>query len=466
MVVEDVEDVFHPHAKRGTSREMASSSNSGWPKQRSGRVDSMTSDIVTERYPPPPADSFQASPSSSFGASSQSGSFNRGPSARVIQPRLSHRRPSASNKAQRGSSTPIADAYSSSRLRSASAPPSQPGPPTATTSSLLGDQSSPGRPRLGGSASPSPVHIKTSGRNTPTAYTKRKSREDFFTPTRTSTPPPPERMQKREPPHTYPQRSRKRSSDIGSSVSFPSLRRESIKQSTTKTRAEDIFKDVKNAESEANNTGRRQSADWSAMEAIRGDVGGEETWPSSVSKEMVRLALGDTRTSISAKTSTTSSADNSGELGVIPEGSKNPTIFGSVGADRRHFHKAAGRKSGRSLSAAIALHSSQPFGLSSVVSSRSSVHDRSSSLGDVSVPQVSVTAATPIEARMRMNALSDPGPSNYFGRDLFAASAGKRKMTESQDEIAPPEVGTRSILIKRTECMLHLSLTSLVCSRH
>lgn len=390
----------------------------------------------------------------------------------------------------------------------------------------------------------------TSNNNTPLVTAPHTQTDTFFTPPRTSTPPPPQRSPNsyrgRQPPNTYPPRSRSRHtfdggarpvflseghSSSGSSVLFPSFRRmsESLNKITNsgkprkEAQIEDVFTDTTTTTTTTQNksspTGktfvlseqRRLSADWSSIEAIRGNSGGAESWPSSVSREMVRLSLKEGNTaggdrddelgSMSASPGTKSLAS---DVDVNP---KNPTLFGSIGEDKREFFRATGKgrrghkvrssltqfmaivdnestiaEGAESSSAAVTRNNFSPTGAhvndsesrspiaSKMTKGRSTSPTLNNGIGGSSIPFVSVTAPTPIEPGLpqRLSSMSDPGPG--LGSDSTAGS--KRKIADAEDEPVSSSLtasasaplngnanknSVRSILLTRSECKQHLS---------
>lgn len=357
--------------------------------------------------------------------------------------------------------------------------------------------------------------------------------DTFFTPPRTSTPPPPHRSPNshrgRQPPNTYPPRSRSRHtfdgvrpvflseghSSSGSSVLFPSFRRmsESLNKMTNsgkprkEAQIEDVFTDTTTTttppppatttQNKSSPTGktfvlseqRRLSADWSSIEAIRGNTGGSESWPSSVSREMVRLSLkggvkngtagGDRDDELGSPPASPGSKSLASDVDVNPKNPKNPTLFGSIGEDRREFFRAntnaatgkarrgpkvrssltqfiamvdkesAIAEGAESSSAAVTRNNIDPVGHAHVndSESRSSVASKVTKRrsppptlkvtgsGGSSIPFVSVTAPTPVELGIPLrlsSSMSDPGPA--LDSDMDYTVGSKRKITDAEDE--------------------------------
>ncbi|GJJ15485.1 hypothetical protein Clacol_009763 [Clathrus columnatus] len=348
-----------------------------------------------------------------------------------------------------------------------------------------------------------------------------------FTPPRTSTPPPLGRSTnsyRRQPlnTYTYPPRSRSRHTfDEGSRSSilsespilFPSFRRmsESLGKimtspsSSDKARKEkeapvvdDVFTDTQNKPSNGTFilTGeRRLSADWSSVEAVRGDVGGAESWPSSVSKEMVRLSLKDSPKSAgNNELRRTTSSPVKSVATDVDLNPKNPTLFGSIGEDRRAFFRAisgkghAGRRGHKERSSLTQLMTA--LGVSNGNGSLANRNNDNPTDGNVSeskstnakietptltrgggssIPLVSVTASTPVEPHPphRPSVMSDPGPGLNVAV-AGSAAGSKRKIADADDEpttsflvassSAPVNTNTnknsvRSILVTRSESM-------------
>ncbi|KAF8527000.1 hypothetical protein BU17DRAFT_82519 [Hysterangium stoloniferum] len=340
--------------------------------------------------------------------------------------------------------------------------PDDGGPSTPTRSPLSMSSPSPDGV-IHADASPQPTHPflddspNTFGRRpTPKrpAITADSRQEVFFTPSRTSTPPPPERLYRPEPPDTYPPRSRKRTLDNFGSVSFPSFHIGAATSSPSRTRAEDIFLEP------GNEASRRISADWSATEALIKDNNSTESWPATVSREMVRLSLGsrDGRNNAAGSVGTVGSISETEETGALQASdNKNPTLFGSVGQDRRLFLRAARRKTAPSIAAALASASQQSNPTQPLIPASSEASVSKIKIGTRSgslIPRVSFTRPSPITTSgSRMGTLSDPGPSppDRGLDDNVSASIGKRKMNESEDELPMAQIGTKSILLTRNE---------------
>ncbi|KIJ56891.1 hypothetical protein M422DRAFT_238482 [Sphaerobolus stellatus SS14] len=285
----------------------------------------------------------------------------------------------------------------------------------------------------------------------------------FFTPPRTSTPPPPERLARRSPPGTYPQRARKGSLPTVGSVSFPTLPRRSSKSSMSRTRAEEVFlphhrsvsngEDLQSVSVQRNEIDsiRRPSADLFGSQAVSQDDSSDSSWVAGVNREIVRLSLalsevGGSQVQLPADIEEARREQERAELGAVPDdegADKNPTLFGSVGQDRKAFLRAARRKTGPSIMQTVSADdSSQPSGSSATTASRRAV------------ARVSPAATRPLSSfNTRMQSFSDPGPSTSAGEigDIFdpPTNAGKRKMTESQEDVTLKE--PKGILVHKRD---------------
>ena len=151
-------------------------------------------------------------------------------------------------------------------------------------------------------------------------------------------------------------------------------------------------------------------------------------------------------------------------------GPKNPTLFGSIGEERRQFFRTARRWMSQRSSAPADPSSSTPqqsFSQPPNITLISSFEPAAGTLPAVSsyqgppgdglaVPFVSVTGPTPTPSprESRMPAV-DPNPSGSSGSAIDGISpmtSGKRKKDmESEDESPPNESGPRSILLRRKE---------------
>lgn len=218
-------------------------------------------------------------------------------------------------------------------------------------------------------------------------------------------------------------------------------------------------------------TDRRISAEWSAAEAVKGGNSGErETWPATVSKELVMLSLGDGGREFPVPVGSGDNISEVGEVGRLREGgTKNPTLFGSIGDERLPFIRAARRwMTPKSVVPVDSFSSTPPqSSLQPVVNVSHSVAPTVSSLKPAThsiqenpepreglVPYPSAIARpTPSTSagasQMQTSRDSDPTRS---GNDDVTKSHGKRKKgTESEDEAQPNELGTRSILMRRQQ---------------
>ena len=287
---------------------------------------------------------------------------------------------------------------------------------------------------------------------------------------------------------TYPTRSHRKPS--GSSViKFPSLPIMPFARSRSQSRprAEELFQD-NNQDNQSGTQGsrlrlgsllavgedeasRRTSADWSAAEAVKNGGSGEtETWPATVSREMVMLSLGEggNPPHVSAR-----SGDNIAdveEVGALRDrGNKNPTIFGSTGEERRQLFRAARRwvtsrtaiplnpsstfeRSPQSPIVTVS-QSTDPAASSPVPAVHSSQEPRTGGLAPYASDAAPVPRASPGSNGMQTS--SDPCPSGSSGnanKNVTSKSHGKRKKeVESEDDGPPNELGTRSNLLKRRD---------------
>ena len=348
------------------------------------------------------------------------------------------------------------------------------------------------------SPQPTPPHLddspQTFGRSTPKHYGTGQKRlpehGEAFQPPMTFTPPPKHQSPRssREPPWTYPMRSRTQLSR-SSIISFPSLPIWPF-GSESRSRAEDVFRrDIQDRGSGASEERsrlesflsrreddgeRRTSADWSAAEAVRNRNPGEgETWPPMVSREIVLLSCGNGAGAPPVSVGSGEHLSEVGEVDTMREGgTKNPTLFGSIGEERRQFFRSArtwivprpatsvdmsSSTSQQLTSQSPTVTMTLPFD-SAASSAKSPVSfSRVPPEGGL-VPFVSVTGPTPTPSPRESRMPADPQASGSSGNaddSINSMTSGKRKKDmESEEESQPTESGTRSILLRRNNSQL------------